>query len=195
MTKLHPGLEGLFANLGVKIHDCADKEVNAIEQLSELLMFGSLPDLRETAHYSHEEDRIYMPKDSEDYDIVAAHELIHWTGHKTRLARPMGYAEEICCSKHGLSLEEMVAETGSLMLCVKLGITPKDDGRKTFAFWRLTFGGSSTHSEEQAEAIALRDAEKAVAYILDLARKVNAPGRRKPTGSFAFLNEEASRVH
>lgn len=170
MTKLHPGLEGLFANLGVKIHDCADKEVDAFYYILELLNFGRVTDLQKTAHYCHEEDRIYIPKDREDYDIVAAHELIHWTGHETRLARPMGYAKEVCCLKHGLGLEEMVAETGSLMLCTKLGIVPKDDGRKAVALWRSTFEGSPTHTKEQAEAIALRDAEKAVAYILNLAQ-------------------------
>lgn len=68
-------------------------------------------------------DEIHMPKagqfrSKELYKSVFCHELTHWTGHHTRLARKLGaprgdaqYAEE-----------ELIAELGAAFMCARLGI-------------------------------------------------------------------------
>lgn len=73
-------------------------------------------------------DQIKMPRrcdftatDTSDatecYYSTALHELIHWTGHKSRCDRLDDK------SKRGYAFEELVAEIGAVMLCVKLGVS------------------------------------------------------------------------
>lgn len=73
-------------------------------------------------------DQIKMPRrcdftatDTSDatecYYSTALHELIHWTGHKSRCNRLDDK------SKRGYAFEELVAEIGAVMLCVKLGVS------------------------------------------------------------------------
>ena len=168
MTKLHPGLEDLFGRVGAQIYDSADKKIDGMILLSELLATGEVTNWSKTPHFDHINNKIWMPEDCEDYDRVAAHELIHWTGHKSRTGRYKGYHSEVCCGQHAYHLEELVAELGSLMLCERFGITSKDNRKRMIAGWRSTFRGSQTHTKKEAYAIAMRDAEKAVAYILSL---------------------------
>jgi len=54
---------------------------------------------------------------TEAYYSTALHELIHWTGHKSRCHRLDDK------SKRGYAFEELVAEIGAVMLCVKLGVS------------------------------------------------------------------------
>ena len=69
-------------------------------------------------------DQIGMPplhlfKTEEDYWATLLHELVHWTGHETRLERDLkGRAGSIAYSK-----EELVAEMGSAFLCGYFGLT------------------------------------------------------------------------
>ena len=170
MTKLHTSLEDLFSRVGAQIHDSADKEVDGIFLFSELLATGKMTNWKNTPHFDHINNKIWMPEDCEDYDRVAAHELIHWSGHNSRTGRYKRYHSEACCGRHAYYLEELVAELGSLMLCESFGITPEDNRKRMIAGWRGTFRGSQTHTKKEAYAIALRDAEKAVAYILNLAQ-------------------------
>jgi antirestriction protein ArdC len=76
-----------------------------------------------SAYYSPSLDVINMPqfdqfKTPEGYYSTLAHELVHWTGHKSRLDRKLtgqfgsaSYAEE-----------ELIAEFGSAMICATLGL-------------------------------------------------------------------------
>lgn len=52
-----------------------------------------------------------------DYYATLLHELVHWTGHGTRLARPFGYSGD---ERYGF--EELVAELGSGFLCARFGL-------------------------------------------------------------------------
>ena len=54
---------------------------------------------------------------TESYYSDNLHELIHWTGHKSRCHRLDDK------SKRGYAFEELVAEIGAVMLCVKLGVS------------------------------------------------------------------------
>jgi len=80
------------------------------------------------ACYTPSLDQISMPRrcdftatDTSDatqnFYSTALHELIHWTGHKSRCHRLDDK------SKRGYAFEELVAEIGSVMLCVKLGVS------------------------------------------------------------------------
>ena len=80
------------------------------------------------ACYTPSLDQISMPRrcDYTGHDDASAtesyysdnlHELIHWTGHKSRCHRLDDK------SKRGYAFEELVAEIGAVMLCVKLGVS------------------------------------------------------------------------
>jgi len=76
------------------------------------------------AFYSPSLDRIQMPpresfKDAESHASVLAHEMTHWSGHGSRLARELGKR----FGTHAYAAEELIAEMGAAFLCADLGIT------------------------------------------------------------------------
>lgn len=56
----------------------------------------------------------------ENFYAVSAHELSHWTGHKSRLNRGL----EVLSGQQGRIIEEVIAEMAAAIICVELGITP-----------------------------------------------------------------------
>lgn len=78
------------------------------------------------AYYSPSADVIRLPhaeafRDAESYASTKGHELIHWTGHTTRLAREFGKR----FGDNAYAFEELVAELGAAFLCAMLGVTPE----------------------------------------------------------------------
>jgi len=78
------------------------------------------------AFFSPSRDLIQLPpaeafKDAEGYAATKAHELIHWSGHESRLAREFGKR----FGDTAYAREELVAELGAAFLCADLGITPE----------------------------------------------------------------------
>ncbi|BBD10107.1 ArdC family protein [Desulfovibrio ferrophilus] len=78
-----------------------------------------------SASYSSTWDRVNLPKpelfESEtEYYCTAFHELVHSTGHETRLNRVEGMNSEY--GDHSYSKEELTAEMGAAMLCAEAGI-------------------------------------------------------------------------
>jgi antirestriction protein ArdC len=78
------------------------------------------------AYYSPSEDVVVMPREElfttfEDFEQTLAHELVHATGHSTRLAR-----KEVCdpiqFGSDPYAREELVAELGAAFLTNELGI-------------------------------------------------------------------------
>ena len=76
-----------------------------------------------TAFYRPSTDSIHLPvreafRTQEGFYSTALHELSHWTGHDSRLARPLtgGFGTK------DYAKEELVAEISSFMLCLNLGI-------------------------------------------------------------------------
>jgi antirestriction protein ArdC len=90
------------------------------------------------AYYSPNFDRIQMPsKESflgtEEYYGTLLHELVHWTGHEKRCKRDFsGFF-----GSEAYAIEELVAETGSAILCSILGIsqTVREDHLKYVNSW------------------------------------------------------------
>jgi len=79
------------------------------------------------AFYAESNDYVQMPlidafKDSESYYATLAHEVMHWTKHKSRMDRDFGYKR---WGDEGYAKEELVAEIGAAFLCADLGITPE----------------------------------------------------------------------
>ncbi|MBI2720148.1 MAG: DUF1738 domain-containing protein [Rhizobiales bacterium] len=70
---------------------------------------------------------------TESYYAVLLHELTHWTGHKSRLARDMKHR----FGDAGYAMEELVAELGAAFLCAELGIAsePRPDHAAYMADW------------------------------------------------------------
>lgn len=91
------------------------------------------------AYYAIGEDFIRMPPfecfvNAESHAATLAHELTHWTRHKSRLAREFGQKR---FGDEGYAMEELVAELGSAFLCADLSITPevREDHADYIASW------------------------------------------------------------
>jgi antirestriction protein ArdC len=90
------------------------------------------------AFYTTDADFIQLPpfesfRDAESYAATKAHEFVHWTGHDSRLARPIRNR----FGTEDYAKEELVAELGSAFLCADLGITPevREDHAAYIASW------------------------------------------------------------
>ena len=90
------------------------------------------------AFYAPSQDAIQLPppeafRDAESYAAIKAHELIHWTGHESRMAREFGKQ----FGDTAYAREELVAELGAAFLCADLGITPepREDHAAYLASW------------------------------------------------------------
>ena len=90
------------------------------------------------AFYSPATDHVQMPpreafRDALGYYGTLAHELTHWTGHASRLARSFGKR----FADRAYAFEELVAELGSAFVAADLGLTqePREDHAAYLAHW------------------------------------------------------------
>ena len=79
-----------------------------------------------SAFYRPSTDTIHLPErerftGTEAYYSVALHELTHWTGHTSRLARDFSGR----FGGEAYAFEELIAELGSAFLCAELGIVKR----------------------------------------------------------------------
>lgn len=90
------------------------------------------------ACYSPGLDVVQMPapeafRDAPSYYSTLIHELTHWTGHPTRLAREYGkrFADK------AYAFEELIAELGAAFLSAELDLTPepREDHAAYLAHW------------------------------------------------------------
>ncbi|NLW81324.1 MAG: hypothetical protein GXY42_06590 [Desulfovibrionales bacterium] len=93
------------------------------------------------AFYSIGLDTVSVPPanqfdSAEEYYSTLFHELVHSTGHDSRLQRP-SLSRIAQGSDHLYSYEELVAEMGAAMLCGLTGIAPKtiDNSAAYIANW------------------------------------------------------------
>jgi len=78
------------------------------------------------AFYRPSTDSVHLPPreafhDADGYRATLFHELVHSTGHPTRLARP-AVTDGALFGDHAYSEEELVAEIGAACLCAHVGI-------------------------------------------------------------------------
>ena len=117
------------------------------------------------AFYSPSSDVIVMPErhqfvDAGAYYGTMLHELTHWTGAKHRLNRDFSGR----FGNEAYAFEELIAELGAAMLCVKTGVTstPREDHAKYLNNWV-----SVIKKDNKAILKAASAAEKAAQFILD----------------------------
>jgi antirestriction protein ArdC len=120
------------------------------------------------AYYSPSRDQIVIPgkqqyKDIHEFYSTAFHEMVHSTGHKTRLDRDM--SQNIFGSE-GYSKEELIAEIGSAMLMCTVGIDTKQSFRNSAAYIQGWL--RQIQQDERLVVSAAGKAEKAVKYILNI---------------------------
>jgi antirestriction protein ArdC len=115
-------------------------------------------------------DMIYMPhvatfKTPEDFEATRLHECIHWTGHKTRLAREHLSA----ANKADYAREELVAEMGAAFLGTEFGLSGRLQHAEYLANWLQIL------KDKPAELMtAASHASKAADYLM---------GRQTPVAS------------
>lgn len=117
------------------------------------------------AYYSPTEDRIQLPEkktflNTEGYYGTALHELVHWTGHENRLSRDFSGR----FGSESYAFEELVAEAGAAMLCVRTGVTdePRADHAKYLNSWKKVL-----KSQPKAAVDAFKLASKASNWIAE----------------------------
>ena len=120
----------------------------------------------DSAYYRPSDDMVVVPL-IEQYDVVeefystAFHELVHSTGHKSRLNR---FECAIAFRSENYSREELVAEIGSSMLSNIAGINHDKSFRNSVAY--IQGWASALKSEPKLIVSASSRAEKATKYIL-----------------------------
>lgn len=121
------------------------------------------------AYYHTVKDHICLPQpqafvNSELYYATALHELTHWTGHKTRLARDFNNR----FGDAGYAFEELVAELGAAYLMAQVGLvdTVLTDHASYIESWITVL-----KNDKNAIFTASKQANLAYEYILDLASK------------------------
>lgn len=126
---------------------------------------------QDQAFYMPSLDQIIMPerkqfKDDSGYYGTMFHELVHWTGSKTRLDRKFG-------TRHGddnYAKEELVAELGAAMLSgiAKVDVEPRADHAHYLNGWI-----KGLKDQPKIIMTAASNAEKAAQFIIDSAAETN----------------------
>ena len=128
-------------------------------------------DGRGSAYYRPTTDSIHMPEpeafDSEaHFYSTLCHELVHSSGHESRLARP-GVVNPIRYGSHEYSQEELVAEMGSAFLLAEAGIDSDalmNNSASYIASWV-----KALRDNKKLVVLAAAQAQKAVDHITDRA--------------------------
>lgn len=120
------------------------------------------------AFYSPLDDLIRIPDpgafdSAAGYYATALHELVHWTGHPTRLDRQLGHR----FGDAAYACEELVAEMGGAFLCAACGIDGKLQHAEYIGDWLKVLKG-----DKRAVFTASTKAQQAVDW---LESKVGAP--------------------
>ena len=147
------------------------KEHDPIEQAEEVLSkYKDKPTISHndsSAYYSPDMDLVNVPKmtlfdKAEEYYSTLFHELVHSTGHKSRLNRKEMQGDASFGSE-SYSREELVAEVGSAMICTMTGIdhVTLDNSASYLDSWIRALKGDS-----RLIIGASSQAQKAVEYIL-----------------------------
>lgn len=132
---------------------------------AEVLIAASGADFRiggPRAFYSPESDFVAVPPQAAFFEPInyyrtALHELGHWTGHKTRLARDLSGA----FGSSAYAREELVAELAAAFACASLGIRPTVRHADYLGAWLAVL-----RADSRAIFKAARLASKATDYLL-----------------------------
>ena len=162
--------EGLRAGLATDPTPLPERQIVPV---AEALITASGADVRTggaKAFYAPSADFIQLPPqpaffEQINYYRTALHELTHWTGHVSRLARDVSGV----FGTEKYAREELAAELGSAFLCAALGIVPTVRHADYIAGWldvlrndnRAIFRAASAASKAADYLLAQRDAANA----------------------------------
>ena len=114
-------------------------------------------------------DRICMPdfsafRSALDYYSTLTHEVVHWSGHESRLDRLNAK------NTKGYAFEELVAELGASFMMAHLGLEPtvRDDHAEYIGSWIKALSNDHKYIFQAAAA-----AQKAVNFIKNEAASIN----------------------
>lgn len=98
------------------------------------------------------------------FESTAAHELVHASGHPSRLGRDLSGR----FSSFSYACEELVAELGAAYICAELGISaePRKDHAQYLAHWLAVM-----KADKKAIFTAAAKASEAARYLLDFIRE------------------------
>lgn len=124
--------------------------------------------LQGRAFYSPSEDRVSIPqvelfKSSKEYYGTVFHELIHWTGHESRLNRPLQGMND----RENYAFEELIAEIGSLI--INLNNNELENFQNSIVYLKGWLSHTKKDDNTNCENTlrkAFIEAQKAVSYIL-----------------------------
>ncbi|WP_407458143.1 ArdC family protein [Fibrobacter sp.] len=124
---------------------------------------------RSEAFYSVRHDFINIPelsnfRSSEDYYSTLLHEIIHSTGHKTRLGRFKDGDSSSPFGSPSYSREELVAEMGASFLLNQLGIANSRTLEQNAAYIKNWI--KALNNDYTLISVAAGRAERAVEYVL-----------------------------
>jgi len=131
------------------------------------------------AYYSHSSDAIQMPpfesfRDAESFYGILAHEMTHWAGHKSRLARDFGGHR---FGTKAYAMEELVAELGAAFLCadLELALEPREDHAAYVADWLEVL-----ESDSKAVFTAAAHAQRAADFVHGKAKQESGKSEGRP---------------
>lgn len=123
------------------------------------------------AYYSPSRDNVVMPMpttfvDNDSYYKTLFHELVHSTGHESRLNRKAIAGGVSHFGNSAYSQEELVAESGAMMLTGIANLSPKDNETNSQAYINAWVKGVK-ETPAQAIVSALTQSAKAVDMIIN----------------------------
>ena len=145
------------------------------------------------AYYRPATDSVHLPArfrfiDTAHYYATLFHELVHSTGHESRLARTFGssFGDE-CYSK-----EELVAETGAAFLCAIAGIATKHTEQNTAAYIQNWISKLEQDNRliVQAAASAQRAVDLITGHSFEGQNAEEGEGSAEDTGAPSFQHAE-----
>ena len=127
---------------------------------------ASIEHVGNRACYIPSADKIQLPhpeqfRSQAGYNGTLLHELVHWTGDKTRCDRQFGKR----FGDQAYAFEELVAESGSAFVCATLGLPYLIENHASY----LTHWRDIITRTPQAIMTAFSQAQKATDYIIDAA--------------------------
>lgn len=157
----------------IEPNEACDRVVSAMPRAPPIRHGG------DRACYHPVNDEVRMPPrgsffKSEEYYGTLFHELVHSTGHQSRLARP-GITEPIVFGTRTYSKEELVAEMGATFICGHVGIENAviDNSASYVASWLRRL-----QNDSRLVVLAAAQSQKAVDYILN-----HKPEAEEPQGA------------
>lgn len=142
---------------------------NSENFISKIIKNGNLVlrySMNEIAYYTPVSDFVMLPKkqyfiSGSKYYSTLFHEILHWTGHSTRLNRNLKGHDD----KESYSFEELVAEMGSMLLCLQFGISEEFINSVRYL---KSWAGSNSKDRASKIRIAFVESKKGKKFLENL---------------------------